>query len=396
MKSINFYYSLLLFLTIFIYIPLNNTLINLKLSSYPTLTILAIVVLLGILINLTNLNIFFKFLLNYTPFSLIFTIITFIYILFSSYLTDYSYFVPKSYLNETNLFYIIYLFSGFLLAYYYKYLSFFFQKSKYTIIISSSLGILIFLILISNNSLINIINRSIFKEVSISYQLVADLLCILSFITIAKYYKSKITVLNFIITIIILFILSSRSSILFYVLTILLFLIYTKNIKTIVLSFILILLFSNFFYNDIVSFYKKDDRITKLLTFDTKDEVSINQRNILLEKNLIDIKENWFTGNLYGEFHTFKKSGTYIHNYLSYLQNFGFLPFLLFNILLLRISYFILIKRDATFDNRFIFLIFIFTLLSVLFTRSYAAMYFLPLIILSESYANIKRKETIY
>jgi hypothetical protein len=190
--------------------------------------------------------------------------------------------------------------------------------------------------------------------------------------------------------------LSSRSSILFYVLAILLFLIYTKNIKTIVLSFVIILLFSNFFYNDIVSFYKKDDRITKLLTFDTKDEVSINQRNILLEKNLTDIKENWFTGNLYGEFHTFKKSGTYVHNYLSYLQNFGFLPFLIFNILLLRISYFILIRRDNTFDNRFIFLIFIFTLLSILFTRSYAAMYFLPLLILSESYTNIKRKDTIY
>lgn len=396
MKSINFFYSLLLFLTIFIYIPLNNTLINLKLSSFPTLTILGMVVLLGILINLTSLNIFLKFLLNYTPFNLIFTIVTFIYILVSSYLTNYSYFVPKSYLNETNLFYIIYIFSGFLLAYHYKYLSFFFQKSKYTIIISSSLGILIFLILISNNSLVNIINRSIFKEISISYQLVADLLCILSFLTIAKYHKSKITFLNFIITIIILFILSSRSSILFYILTILLFLIYTKNIKTIVFSFIFIILFSNFFYDSIISFYKQDARITKLLTFDTKDEISINQRNIMLEKNLLDINENWFTGNLYGEFNTFKKSGTYIHNYLSYLQNFGFLPFVIFNILLLRISYFILIKKDDSFDNRFIFLIFTFTLLSILFTRSYAAMYFLPLIILSESYISTKRKETVY
>jgi hypothetical protein len=199
------------------------------------------------------------------------------------------------------------------------------------------------------------------------YLMLADSYAVVS-ILLLSFMKTKIRFIILIISSIILFALFSRTSLygFVFVIGILLF----KNYKYLLISLISIsiyLLLLN--ANDLAS-----DRMFRVLL--GGEDKSQTARQVILQKGLIDLKEDWLLGQFMGEVESHNgKPGKYIHSYLSFLRQFGFLPFILFLYIVIYNYYYLLIRwiKGKTTDTylQFLFLFTTFVLFEIILSRSY-------------------------
>lgn len=142
-----------------------------------------------------------------------------------------------------------------------------------------------------------------------------------------------------------------------------------------ILSIILIISLVGVNYNAIFnsdSDKDKDNRMLSLLT-DKEEDISYNGRKMHLELGVEDINVNPIWGKFMVEYSRSTRAGGYIHNIMSYWQEYGIIPFfclLILVIIYLLKSIYYLIKSD---DKFMIYLCetTIFITITALFSRSY-------------------------
>ena len=394
MEKFNTYYGVLLFFVYFLLFPLNNLLINLSIHLMPSTLPVMGVVALGLFTMLVNYKKSFELFFNIIPLFTLFTLLTITLLILESYVYRVVGYVPSQFLNANNLYWILFSIGGYLFTYYLNDILTFLEESKYITLFLTSLPILVVVILVANFSFSEFITRAIFADDSkISFQLLSDLIAIVSFVLIAKYfYNNSILITIGVFILLELFILGSRSSIFFYLISVILLFIKTKRFTFLFLVGSIALMVLFYFLPDIIKFYGNDQRVMSLFSHNYLQDASLKEREMQLIENMKFIKVNWLTGGLYSEF-KISGAGTYIHNYLSYLQNYGIVPFIIINVLILKLIYNLVLFYEDEFEFRFIFMVSIFTLFSMLFSRSYMAYWILLTLAMSEAYFGYKKYE---
>ncbi|MDF4889707.1 hypothetical protein P3566_12500 [Vibrio parahaemolyticus] len=207
---------------------------------------------------------------------------------------------------------------------------------------------------------------------SFNYLSFSDKFVILSFFVIICYKYKWATIL---ITLITLFILGSRSSLVIFLLSLFsfLFLKKTKLMLLVLVSFGA-LFFLCFSVDDIINVadsIPNGDRMISSL-FDLSTDQSNLGRQDYFESGIKDIKQNIFTGNFLGQVEIYGSVGTMIHNGLSYLRQFGIIVF----ILIIAIGLFNacniikMIKNNKQEVYQIYYLVFVFSLLSLVLSRA--------------------------
>lgn len=208
------------------------------------------------------------------------------------------------------------------------------------------------------------------------YLMLADSFAILSILTICIIKKHILKVVLFFLSTIILFALFSRASLYCFICIFIIYLL-RKNKKTLI--FIIILLTILVSQIDIFETLQisKEDRMLKLLY--TIGDNSRKERKVLFKEGLESIKHHWVTGDYMGDVieHNGRK-GNYIHNYLSFLRQFGIIPFIIFCFITLyfyirsTIEY---LFRKISKNFEFVFLYFTFVFLEIVVARSFVTPY---------------------
>lgn len=217
---------------------------------------------------------------------------------------------------------------------------------------------------------INLINND--KENN-DYLFLADTFAIWSILTLAytKSYNNKLLIIF--ISIIGLFTLMSRASLAVFILTVLFYFVYSRKFKINFLYFLFIGLIITIYLFTYSNFEELvNHRMFKYLNFG--EDQSANERIIIFIEGLNSIKNNWFIGDYGQEVIYFGKLGTYIHNFLQLLRQFGIIPFIIFSFfcfILINNAYKI-IKTTKIYDADYLFLLLltVFSLLELIFARS--------------------------
>ncbi|PLY04732.1 MAG: hypothetical protein C0625_15795 [Arcobacter sp.] len=386
MRSIinNLYYLILIIF--FYYYPIDIMLTYNGLASIHTyyfLIIFSIIILIYIIISSQIHQ--FNFLKEIKNSFLIFTLIL-ILIIFS-YLTNNL----NHIMDKTFELYLLYLITYFLIAIFiimkFDLLVKIFDKNN-TIYFFILFNIIYYYLLFYSNNF-NFINSFIFGfgTNGAIYLISTIFIIFISLFTIIQ-NKKYFILLSFFSTILV-FTLGSRTGILFFILTLSYTAFKIYGIKKYLL-FISSLLIIFFFFNATFSnIFAENERIISLLSLNTQDSSYIARLH-QLSNNWTFIKDHYFTGIIMSEY-LVGGEGTYIHSYLSYLQNYGIITFTLINILILKLIYLFFkynIKNDF---HIFVNSIFIYTLLEFIFSRSYAYVHLLIFLLIFEFYySNLK------
>ena len=395
MERFNRRYIAFLFFAFFIFYPLNNLLITLNLSPTSTLAPMALVIIVGLAMMLLDYTKLFYVATYRVPIFSLFSIFTIALIILESYIYNSVYYVPSKYLNAANAYWIFFSIGSYIFVFYFEDLIKLFKENILLTIFLSSLFVLIFFIFVSYFGLFSFLSRTVFHEMEIEFQSLSDYIVLGSFILISKYfYNNKILIVIAVIVLIELFILGSRSSIFFYIASIFFLFIKNRRYTFIFTIGIIAFLLLTYFMQDIINFYSGDTRIMSMFSGDYANDASLKEREEQFLNNLKFIEQNWLTGGIYSEF-LIAGEGTYIHNYISYLQNFGIVPFALINILFVKIIYSLATYNGDSFEFRLIFLMSVFALLSILFSRSYVATWVLLVFAMSEAFFNRTKETTI-
>ncbi len=115
-----------------------------------------------------------------------------------------------------------------------------------------------------------------------------------------------------------------------------------------------------------------NNRMFRLATFG-QDTSAIMRTNIL-NSGLNEIKDNWLWGQFMGDVLIEKNTGTYIHNFLSYLRQYGFFPFVFIIVIIVRNYlklFFSVVKKEWNRPMEFFFLFGVHCLILTLFARSF-------------------------
>ena len=218
----------------------------------------------------------------------------------------------------------------------------------------------VFLIFISS------LNNDIFRvilEGEVIYLMLADCFAVLSIFVLI--YHKKFDLLIIPLSSLALFALWSRASLYSFLIIAMLYMIKEHRFKT-----LLLLLIGIYFLDTFLML--KEDRMFVIIFggFDTSQSI----REKFLHMGLNDIKMVWPFGHFMGDVNSnYGRVGTYIHSYLSFLRQFGLIPFLALSILVtacyLKIVRLWLLKGSR--DINFLFYFTTFVLVEIMFARSY-------------------------
>ena len=111
-------------------------------------------------------------------------------------------------------------------------------------------------------------------------------------------------------------------------------------------------------------------------SYDLSQSVRQNQ----LDAGIEDLSSVWILGDFMGDIdENFGLRGNYIHNYLSFWRQFGFIPFLAFVVILLGCSFKIfkywIANKDVNGLPLFLFCFTVFALLEIILARSFVYPY---------------------
>jgi len=247
---------------------------------------------------------------------------------------------------------------------------------------------LIYILVILYGFLSNLNNTIGFKysieigEKSGLYLFLGDTFAIYSLIIISITKKNSYKIINFFIGILALYSISSRMSLIAYVVTVILYIaiqiVKSKYKKIAFGAFIFLIVLATLIYfnqDEIIKYLSEsapNSRVFSLLYLG-KEDASVTGRSYLMQVGLAELKNNWFFGRFLYEVYFFGDTGYYIHNFLSIWAEYGLIPFLFFIIYIsynfIKVTHMQLLNKGR-FDN-IMFLLACFTILSILFGRSY-------------------------
>ena len=225
-----------------------------------------------------------------------------------------------------------------------------------------SISWIISVLLIFINSLTNEVFSIILQGKAI-YLMLGDTFAVLSIFMLI--YNKKFDLLILLISMIALFALWSRASLYSFIIISFIYMFKEHKIKLLLLLFLLI-----FSHDQLLIF--KDDRMLRIIfgVFDT----SVNARGELLKIGLNEMKMVWLFGDFTGDVKSnYGHSGKYIHSYLSFLRQFGIIPFISLFVLTLYCYIKIIISwyNNNSKHINFIFYFTTFIIIEILFARSY-------------------------
>lgn len=170
------------------------------------------------------------------------------------------------------------------------------------------------------NSVLNALRFSIDLGDNLIYLMLADNYAILGIFAVHATRSKVMRHFIFILSIITLFALLSRSSLYFFAAIYILYL-YRENKKL-----LLMMLMLSFVLALNASTDMKEGRMLKMV-FGGPDK-SASMRYDMLMDGIHSIKENWFTGQFMGDINEYAGTeGYYIHNYLAVWRQYGLIPF---------------------------------------------------------------------
>lgn len=240
--------------------------------------------------------------------------------------------------------------------------------------------LLFFFILLILEKLINLdssyIRIFLDTEGSGVYLYLGDTFAVIAIFLISLLSNKVIKFLLVIVSLVILFVIGSRSS-MFIFLVVLLFMMFKENnIKQ--NMFILISLIS--FANYTISYLDIDIENNRMFVLVSSDKVDISkqERSNMLSIGIEDIKNNPIIGNYGGQFYYEKNYGNYIHNILSFYRQYGLIVFIGLIIIFFYIlrHYYFWMRNDYDNSLNYIFYISIFIIMELLLTRSYTTLHF--------------------
>ncbi|NQV30784.1 MAG: O-antigen ligase family protein [Candidatus Marinimicrobia bacterium] len=172
------------------------------------------------------------------------------------------------------------------------------------------------------NSLVNALRFSIDLGDNLIYLMLADNYAILGIFAVHATRAKTGRHLIFIMSIVTLFALLSRSSLYFFVAIYILFL-FRENKKL-----LMMIMISSFLFVLNASSEVREGRML-VLVFGGQDK-SAHMRYDMLMDGVHSIKQNWFTGQFMGDINEYAGTeGYYIHNYLAVWRQYGLIPFII-------------------------------------------------------------------
>lgn len=204
-----------------------------------------------------------------------------------------------------------------------------------------------------------------------NYLMMSDAYALLSYFVIVNNRNIFYRLGLILISLLCLFFLKSRASLyMFIVVNIICLILINKRF----LWLLLITFIVSFLSLDWKDFLRmnSNNRMFRLATFG--HDVSADIRTNILIKSLNEIKSNFLWGQFMGDVLIEKNTGTYIHNILSYLRQYGIIPFLILLIILFRNYaklYYAIIHKQWSKPVEFLFLYGTHCLALSLFARSF-------------------------
>lgn len=226
-----------------------------------------------------------------------------------------------------------------------------------------------------------------------NYLYYADSIVALSFLIISIFKDNKlICLLVFLATIISLYFINSRSSIIFFFISFIIVFFYINGFKKtfIIISPLLISISSFLVYlNNNLDNYQ-GHRLLRLI-FDRESDTSLSARLIVNEFGKETFLKNSFTGD-FGAYRPIYGDGLYAHNFYSFLAEFGIigLIFLFYIIAIFLFSiYFIFNNRlSIRRENVFLLMCLIYSMLGLFLSKSYVWLFLYFTIGLAVSFVN--------
>ena len=204
-----------------------------------------------------------------------------------------------------------------------------------------------------------------------NYLMMSDAYAMLSFFIIANGRKLIVKFSVILISFFALYFLKSRASLYtFLVINLIGLILMNKQL----LWFIFIVSVISLFTYDWSDFFRmnSNNRMFRLATFG--QDASANIRANILSSGLNEIKANWLWGQFMGDVLIEKNTGTYIHNILSYLRQYGFFPFLFLIVIVVRNYlklFYSVVNKNWSKSMQFVFLFGVHCLVLSLFARSF-------------------------
>jgi hypothetical protein len=217
-----------------------------------------------------------------------------------------------------------------------------------------------------------------------NYHYLSECLAVLSFFSIASEYKKKFLVcVIFLLTVVILFALGSRSTFFIYLLVSLIVLyicnVYKVNIYKIILFVILFVFVFSMAIDFRSLFFPFIDSNNRMFSiFLCLNEGSMVSRSVLANSGMADIYDNWIGGDLGGQVkYGGDLWGGYIHDFRSYWRQFGLIPFAFYTLILIRLNLLSFYTAIRTLEVRslFLFATLLFFTLESFFSRAYLSTY---------------------
>jgi len=164
-----------------------------------------------------------------------------------------------------------------------------------------------------------------------------------------------IKILCYLLVLIALFIVNSRQYLILFVFYPFIYLFFKKKYNYLLLLFIIMIILTIICYKFILEKYEITNNRVLRLFIDTKNDTSLNSRISLFYLGLQSIKENPITG-YYNGFMKYSGKGSYMHNILSYWQQYGLLPFLFLIGIIIKYNYIVIkTQKYKQYLNLYIF-----------------------------------------
>jgi len=210
------------------------------------------------------------------------------------------------------------------------------------------------------------------------YILLADSYMMLSILVISFQKKILYKSLILLTSIIVLFILKSRAALFFFVLVYLIIFLLRYRGALILFSCLLV---STLIYYDLINLILENSSNRMFRFFISGQDSSLSTRSVIFNEEINKIKYNfgWILGDYLGDYE-FKKGnmGRYIHNYFSFLRQFGVFPFLLFSVSII----YLYLKTSVSYirnrNKKVLEFIFVYTtvyLIQIIVARSFTSAY---------------------
>lgn len=205
------------------------------------------------------------------------------------------------------------------------------------------------------------------------YLMLSDAFVVVSIFAVFSFRSYLLKLVCFLITLVILFALLSRSAVLVFVLSFVCYILIFSPVKALTvsaLSFFLIL----FSWDYILEGLGESHRFVRF--FVSGEDSSFSARSQLFDAGKDHLKENWLLGQYMYDVVNYGGTGQYAHNYMSFWTAYGLGPVLMLVSLVIMMLYFMYVNKVKTELYGVVFVVFIANVISILVSKSYLYPYF--------------------